>query len=210
MKFFACIFALLSLCAARADDLAMQVLAEMNLARTQPQRYAKIVAERAPRWRGSEGPRAAYEAVRFLKSARPVAELEWSEGIGHAALSHVLDIGARGGRGHYGSRGESPWKRMDRFGERTGYAAENISYSWGDARSIVMSLIIDDGVRNRAHRRNLFGASFRVAGVAVGAHARAGTMCVMNLASGFVEAGDRIAVRSAGLPRSPYSGMSFF
>lgn len=212
MRFFAFAFAaLLCVTAAHADeDLAAEVLAEVNLARTQPRLYAQFIAERAPGWRGSEGSRAAYEAVRFLKKVRPVPALEWSDGISRAALSHVLDIGTRGARGHYGSRGESPWKRMARFGERIGYAAENISYGWRDARSIVMSLIIDDGVRSRAHRRSLFGSKFRVAGIAVGEHARAGSMCVMNFASGFVEGGAaRVAVRS-GLPRSRYSGMSLF
>lgn len=189
MKSFAfALAALLSISMARAGDLASEVLDEVNLARTQPGRYAEFVAESAAASRGS---RAAREAVRFLREAEPRAPLAWSHGITQAALSHVLDLGRRGGRGHYGSRGESPWKRMSRFGQWTGSAAENISYGLRDARAIVVSLIIDEGVPGRGHRRNLFGENFRVAGVATGAHMRYGTICVMDFASGFVEAGER-------------------
>lgn len=212
MKFFVlALAALFSVAVAQANDLAAEIFAEVNLARTQPQRYAQIIAERAPSWRGLEGSRGAREAVRFLQKMQPVAPLVWSDGISRAALSHVLDVGARGRRGHYGSRGESPWKRMARFGEQRGQVAENITYGWHDARSIVMSLIIDDGVRSRAHRRNLFGANFRVAGLAAGAHAQAGTVCVLNFAGGFVEAGrERVAVQSSGLARPRYRGMRFY
>jgi uncharacterized protein YkwD len=198
MKFllFAAVATLFTITTACAGDLASDVLAEVNLARTQPERYAEFVAESAAAARGSQ---AVAEAMRFLQNAQPLAPLEWSEGISRAALAHVIDNGSRGRRGHAGSRGESPWQRMARFGQRTGSAAENISYGLRDARAIVVSLIIDEGVSGRGHRRNLFGAGFRVAGIATGAHARYGSMCVMDFASGFVEAGDgRIAARGGG------------
>jgi uncharacterized protein YkwD len=190
MKHFNVTVAILVFClsASRAEDLASEVLAEVNLARTQPGRYAEFVAESAAASRGS---RAAREAVRFLRNAQPRTPLAWSDGISRAALAHVLDTGIRGRRGHYGSRGESPWKRMARFGQWTGSAAENISYGLRDARAIVVSLIIDEGVPGRGHRQNLFGNGFRVAGVATGAHVRYGTMCVMDFAGGFVEAIER-------------------
>jgi hypothetical protein len=188
-----------------AQSQGSQILAEINLARTQPQVYSGYVAERAATWRGSEGPSAAMEAVRFLQKARPLPPMQWSDGISQAALSHVVDIGTRGARGHTGSRGESPWKRMGRFGQFEGHAGENISYGYRDPRLIVISLIIDDGVRGRKHRQNLFSSSFRVAGVAVGSHAGFGTMCVMDFASGFTEQGQpRVAAR-ATLSRSIYS-----
>ncbi|MEA3209209.1 MAG: hypothetical protein QOE70_2266 [Chthoniobacter sp.] len=201
----------LFLASIRAEDLGSRVLDEVNLARTAPQAYARHLAERAPAWRGIEGSRAALEAVNFLQRARPLPALAWSDGISRAALSHVLDIGARGGRGHAGSLGESPWDRMARFGKRQGLAGENIAYGQREAREIVIALIVDDGVRGRGHRANLFSRNFSVAGVAVGPHAGYGTMCVMDFAGGFLEAGDkRVAIRSDAGLRSIYSGKSFF
>ena len=61
------------------------------------------------------------------------------------------------------------------------------------------------------HRKNIFNRNFRVTGIAVGPHARAGTMCVMDFATGFVEAGEKsVAERGPGFLRSEYSGTSFF
>jgi hypothetical protein len=180
---------LLGAVTARAAELAAEVLAEVNLARTQPAVYAQFVADHAAagRVRASKG--ATREAVDFLRKTQPLAPLAWSDGISRAAMSHVEDTGARGSVGHSGSRGQSPWQRMARFGQWSGSAAENISYGVRDARSIVISLIIDEGVPSRGHRRNIFGSGFRVAGVATGGHAKYGIMCVMDFAGGFAEAG---------------------
>lgn len=198
MKFttFAIAVTLLSFTTARADDVAAQVLAELNLARTQPALYAQFVGDHAANGRGRASKSAVREAVAFLRKAQPLAALEWSDAISRAALAHVLDSGARGRTGHGGTRGQSPWQRMARFGQWTGRAAENISYGVSDARGIVIQLIIDEGVPGRGHRRNIFGSGFRLAGIATGGHARFRTMCVMNFAGGFVTAGEeRIASR---------------
>ena len=190
VKITALIVALL-LCAisARADDLAAQVQAELNLARTAPRQYAQIVAGH----RRIAGERAVAEAVRFLEKARPLPPLTRSEGLSASALCHVLDLGPAGARGHTGRDGSTPWKRMARFGTRGGYAAENISYGESDARGIVVSLIIDDGVRGRGHRLNIFGRNLFRVGIACGPHAGYGTMCVMDFAGAFAEAQARVA-----------------
>ncbi|MGB8168365.1 MAG: CAP domain-containing protein [Chthoniobacteraceae bacterium] len=206
------LFALTFLIAAAAhgESLPLQVLEEVNLARAQPLEYAQIIATRADNSRGSEGARAVTEAVRFLQKARPLPPLAWSPGISQAALSHALDLGPRGGTGHTSSRGESPWDRMARFGQWQGHAGENIDYGHSDARSIVISLLVDNGVPSRLHRANIFSRNFRVTGIAVAPHARSGSMCVMDFASRFFEAGEeRVATRGIVL-RSSYSGMSFF
>jgi uncharacterized protein YkwD len=76
---------------------------------------------------------------------------------------------------------------MERFGHWTGCAGENIAYGYRDARSIVSVWIVDAKVVGRGHRKNLFNADFRVAGVACGSHPRFGSMCVMDFAGGYEE-----------------------
>jgi uncharacterized protein YkwD len=181
-----------------ADD----VIAEMNLARTAPQQYAQILASRTAGYRGAEGAGVVREAVRFLEKQRPLAPFAVSEGIRNGALSHVLDMGPVGGRGHKGRNGSQPWDRMARFGKWVGGAGENIDYGQHDARGIVVRLIVDDGVRGRGHRKNIFSKDFRVAGAATGYHATYGSMCVIDFAGGFVETPGRVASRAA-LPASP-------
>ncbi len=185
-----------------ATDIADQVIAEMNLARTAPQQYAQIVANQTAGFRGKEGNGATREAVRFLEKASPLAPLAQSEGIRSSALSHVLEMGPVGGRGHVSHGGAQPWDRMARFGQWVGRAGENISYGKHDARGIVIQLIVDDGVRGRGHRKNIFNREFRVAGAASGFHATYGAMCVIDFAGAFVEAPGRVATRAAA-PGAP-------
>src|SRR5687768_13001014 len=70
------------LCSGAVAQDAAQVLAEINLARTQPQMYARIVAETARP--GREGEKAIREAVRFLEKARPLPALSLSAGLSRA------------------------------------------------------------------------------------------------------------------------------
>ncbi len=60
-------------------------------------------------------------------------------------------------------------------------------------RRIVVTLIVDQGVAGRTHRRNIFRPEYKVAGAAVGPHARYGAMCVIDFAGGFVEKGIAMA-----------------
>ena len=50
-----------------------------------------------------------------------------------------------------------------------------------------MALIVDDGVRGRDHRRNIFNPNYNAAGAAYGPHARYGSVCSIDFASGYAE-----------------------
>jgi hypothetical protein len=169
------------------------VLDELNLARTRPQDYAAIVEARMRDIPGAD-PRCVAEAAEFLRRQRPMEPLQSAPGLVMTARQHVCDQGASGQTGHRSANGASPWSRMARQGQWTGRAGENISYGFADARTIVVTLIVDQGVSNRGHRRNIFCPDFKVAGAACGPHARYGSMCVIDFAGGFVEKGERIAM----------------
>lgn len=197
MKFLTALLSLVLISSpAFAGDLAEDVIAEINLARTAPQQYAQILASRTVGYRGVEGEGVVREAIRFLEKQRPLPPLTLSPGMRNGALAHVLDMGPTGGRGHKGSNGSQPWDRIGRFGKWIGGAGENIDYGQRDARGTVVRLIVDDGVRGRGHRKNIFSSSFRVAGAAAGYHATYGGMCVIDFANGFVEAGGQVASRA--------------
>ncbi len=172
---------------ARAGEVSGAVLAEINLARTKPQTYAKIVASR------SAG-RSVDETVRFLNRAAPLRALAASRGLGQAALSHVRAQGDSGGVGHR-ERGENSSARMSRFGQWLGCAGENIDYGSRDPRSVVVRLIVDEGVPGKGHRANIFNRDFGVAGAAVGGHPRFGAICVVDFAGAFAERGTEVAAR---------------
>jgi uncharacterized protein YkwD len=175
------------------------VVIEMNMMRTDPARYARkyLVPLRAY-YHGSllkypgktaiatnEGISALEECIRELEHSRPVSCLSPRKGLTLAARDHAHDQGKTGATGHTGSDGSSMVSRMNRYGQWDLFAGENISYGYGEARKIVISLLIDDGVPSRGHRKNLLNNSFNVVGVDIGPHPEYRDMCVMDFAGGY-------------------------
>ena len=180
------------------SPLEQKVIAQMNLARTNPAGCAANLESRMRYYNGkllqlpgqipiltNEGVRAVEEAILFLESARPVPPLKVSRGMSMAARDHVKDQGPKGLTGHSGSDGSDPFSRMNRYGEWQGAAAENISYGDRTAEDIVMSLIVDDGVPRRGHRKNMFNPDYLVTGVAFGHHVKYGAMCAITYAKAY-------------------------
>jgi uncharacterized protein YkwD len=177
-------------------NLAEQTLIELNLARTDPHGYADILREFLRQFQGksyclpgsetmvrtSEGVKVVNEAIRFLLRQTPLPPLDWSRGLAAAAEELVDDEGKSGAVGHEGKLSGGPSKRIGRHCARQGMFGENIFYGPGEARLVIMSLIIDDGVPNRGHRKNIFARKFDKAGVACGYHPRFDEMCVIDFA----------------------------
>jgi uncharacterized protein YkwD len=166
----------------QAPRLDSGVLAELNLARTQPGAYARAL-EAAWRSRASgayDDPSAFREAVAFLRRQRPLPPLHAAPVLQGAALSHASVQGAQGGFGHVGPYGESLGDRLRRHGAFSMLMAEDISYGYASPREVVLQLIVDAGVPSRGHRSNIFNPLFREAGVACAPHRVYGAMCVVD------------------------------
>ena len=210
-----CTFCLLSVNLANAarTTAALEgsaVVREMNLARQHPEVYAQLLEARRDHYRGNlfvrpggiplrtkEGLAGLNEAIRFLRRARAVGALNLSTGISLAAADHVADQ-ANGTLGHDGSDRSNPGARMNRHGAWGVRWGENIAYGKSTSREIVMALIIDDGLRSRKHRENIFNPAFNYAGAAVGAHARYRTVCSIDFAGGYAEQGEAVNTLLAG------------
>ena len=170
---------------ARERSLDADVLHELNLARTQPQAYARALQEAARQTRASgayDDPAAFEEAVDFLRRQPALPPLGSDRALEGAALSHADYQGPRGGFGHDGPRGESLGERLHRHGAFASLMAEDISYGYASPREVVLQLIVDSGVPSRGHRANIFNPAFREAGVACGPHRVYGAMCVVDFA----------------------------
>lgn len=164
---------------------------EVNLARSSPEAYANILEQhyrtlgndRLHRREGRtlrmiEGRPAVNEAINFLRSTKPLPALNLNSCLSQSAQDHVSGTGPSGLTGHRGRDGSDPSERATR---RLGYRAqcgENISYDRDSAREHVIALIVDDGVKSRGHRVNIFRESYRSIGIGVGSHARYRNMTV--------------------------------
>jgi len=182
------------------SKLERDVIREHNLARADPPRYAAFLKLHRSRYTGKtlagpagrsiatqEGVAAVDEAIGELEKLRPMPPLAPSQGMSLASRDHAADIGQRGIMGHTGTDGSTPSDRMNRHGQWQGGCGENIAGGIADARSIVLQLIIDDGVPGRGHRRNIFNPQYRVTGVHFGSHGRLGSICVITYANGYTE-----------------------
>jgi len=173
------------------SPLEQAVVHEINVARTEPHKYAAFLAPLRSHFVGTtlqqpgdlapatdrgatlvthEGVKAVEEAVTFLRTTPPLPPLTASRGMSLGAKDHVKDQGQAGTIGHQGSDGSRSENRLNRYGRWQGKSAENIAYGVASARGMIMTLIIDDGVPGRGHRHNLFDPQAHVVGVACGPH----------------------------------------
>lgn len=187
--------------AAGYAKLERGVLAEVNRVRTNPSGYAALLEARLQYYHGSlyrapgdevslqtrEGAAAVREAIAALREARPMPALKFSGGLAHAARDHVRDQGPRGTMAHEGSDGSMPWDRADRYGSWKTRVSENLAFGPSDPRDVVEELLIDDGVRDRGHRKAMLDPDLRVAGVSCGPHKAYRVMCDVLHAVGYAE-----------------------
>lgn len=184
------------------NGIEHEVLAELNLARTNPAGFAEYVAEWIPYYEfkhrtlpgqetiwTTEGVRGVEQAIEYLDSVVPVGALKPLEGLTLAARDHAEDMGPGGGVGHMGMDDSEVSDRVSRYGKWHGKIGEVIAYGAVGARGIVIQLIIDDGVPSRAHRQTIFDPEFVFTGIAVREHAQFGTICVVTFAENYIEDG---------------------
>jgi uncharacterized protein YkwD len=132
-----------------------------------------------------EGAAAVREAVGVLRARAPIGVLTLDLSLTRAARDHVADQARTGATGHTGSDGSTTLTRVARYGTWMVSVNENIDYApMLSGRDVIESLLIDDGVRDRGHRRNIFDATSRVVGIACGPHPRYVATCVIVQAGG--------------------------
>lgn len=190
-KFAVALAFLLSPIPAAAQE-GSALVAEINRARADPQRYAEELRAYRKLFRGkivwlpglphglntSEGLRAVDEAIMFMQRQPPLPPLGAAPLLARAAGDHVRDQGATGQTGHAGGDGSNPGARVKRRGGDI-YVAESITYGPERVTDVVRQLIIDDGVPRRGHRKMLFDPRWRHAGAACGRHPAYRRMCVI-------------------------------
>jgi uncharacterized protein YkwD len=185
----------------RYDSLAAAIIPELKQLRRDPLAYARYLELLLPRFDGTllhrpgrpglrteEGASAVEEAIRVLRHTRPMGSLRSSSGLSRAARDHVRDQGPIGALSHRGSDSSTPAGRMKRYGRWDVAAGESIAVGSNSARDVVLQLLIDDGVKDRGHRKTLLDRGFAVAGAACGPHKEYEQICVIDFAARYAEA----------------------
>jgi uncharacterized protein YkwD len=182
-------------CVHPPDGLESGVRDELNLVRQDPPGYAFHLEDLRDSFRGKErkvaentflstqeGVPALNEAIRALQATQPMGTLSEDPCLGASAAEHVLDTGPAGLVGHDSKNGGHFPARIKRHLTRYRQVGENIDYGSSTAREVVIQLLVDDGVPDRGHRRNILEPAFNAAGAACGPHQKYGIMCVIDFA----------------------------
>jgi Ca2+-binding EF-hand superfamily protein/uncharacterized protein YkwD len=182
------------------SSLGEQVLAEINLCRSNPGKYAEKLRATLEYYEGNilskpgsvpieteEGPDSVNECIDQLNATDPLPLIRWSVPLASAAQVHVDDIGPAGEMGHLGTDNSDAGDRIERFCQWEGTIGENIDYGSTNAEDIVVNMLIDDGVSSRGHRNNILKPEHLFAGIADGDHRDMEHLCVIVFAQGISE-----------------------
>ena len=163
--------------------LAQDAHKAQNQVRTNPQSFIPKLEAMLPLFQGdvyrapgkialrtNEGPSAVKECIEFLRNAKPVHELTLSEGMSNACSDHANDIGPKNMVSHSGTDGSSFSKRLERYGDWMGTVGENCEFGGETGEEVIINLMVDDGVSNRGHRKNMFSPDFKFVGIACAHH----------------------------------------
>ncbi len=85
------------------------------------------------------------------------------------AKKHAQDMGQSGKIGHSSSSGKTYQERMDVL-ESYPNLAENCSYGYKEGLRIALELLIDEGVENLGHRKNMLSPKYQFLGVCIKPH----------------------------------------
>lgn len=163
---------------------------EINKARANPARYAEMYIK--PRlqhykdklYKGKmktkEGVAAVEECLKIMNAVKPLEPLKPEVELYKLAKEHTDKQSKTAETGHDTPGGKSFDKRFKKL-IKSGYTVgENIAYGEKTAIEIVVQLLIDDGVKNRGHRKNILEIKYTHCGISFGEHQKYRHMCTID------------------------------
>jgi uncharacterized protein YkwD len=190
-------------------DVEKDVILEINKVRANPQQYARevvqpildsfianpwnnpLIRRKGDTWLTTkEGQSVIKELIAELNKTKPMKILTPSTGMSKAAKEHTKDCSSHNRFDHTGSDGSQFWDRVDRYGKLNLYQSgggECLSSGSNSGEDIVLQLLIDDGVKNRGHRKILLDSNASKIGVGFGEHPRFNYMCTLDFAFDYTE-----------------------
>lgn len=142
--------------------------------------------------RTKEGKAAVKEAINVLQSTNPLCAIKPSPLLEKAARCHAMDIFDHSLVGHDGSDGSTSRTRIEKYAMWSGSIGECIDFGSNTPTEIVVSLLVDDGVESRGHRKNLLDPNFKLVGAVLGPHKIYSCACVMDFAGAVIDINDTL------------------
>ncbi|MBQ4024602.1 MAG: CAP domain-containing protein, partial [Treponema sp.] len=125
---------------------------------------------------------ALNECIAEMNAMTALSPLDWGEGLYKAADEWARTQGPTGQTGH----ASNTWDRVKKYCSYS-TSGENISYGPNTGKEIVIQLLVDYGVADRGHRKNILSSKFTHAGAAIETHSYYRYECVIDYAGGYRE-----------------------
>ena len=164
------------------EQIKKEVILETNRVRTNPKAYIPILERYLENFDDNiltrpdknecietqEGPKAYKEAIEFLKNQRPINEIEFDEQASKVAEEYAKILSS--GDDDHGDDESHIEERVAKYLDYDFAISECIDFGGSTGIEVIVNLLVDDGVKLRTHRENLFSNKFQYYGVAVATH----------------------------------------
>jgi uncharacterized protein YkwD len=156
-----------------------KVILFMNMARHNGPLFSETFLKAYIREKGLDNNSYIRSLRRDLKKVSGLVPLLPEKDLTAIAQEHARISGEKGKTGHDGFK-----KRFaSLMGNPYVHVGENCSYGYERAIDIVLSLLIDEGVKDVGHRNNILAPDFNSVGVAIRPHRSYRVNCVMDFGS---------------------------
>ena len=156
-----------------------KVILFMNMARHDGPLFASTFLRSYIQERKLENSSYIRSLQRVLKKTSRLVALMPEKDLTAVAQGHARRSGEKGTTGHSDFK-----KRFDPLlGNPYTQVGENCSYGYEQAIDIVISLLIDEGIKSLGHRNNILSKDFNSIGVAIRPHKKFRINCVMDFGS---------------------------
>jgi uncharacterized protein YkwD len=161
------------------NDEEKKVILFMNMARYDGPLFASTFLESYIKEKKLDNNSYTRSLKRDLKKVSRLSPLVAEKDLTAIAQGHARESGENGTTGHNGFK--------DRFepvlGNPYTHVGENCSYGYEKAIDVVISLLIDEGIKSLGHRKNILSPDFNSIGVAIRPHKTFRVNCVMDFGS---------------------------
>ena len=150
-----------------------EVIFITNLARINGPLFCETILN--PYLEGKPKTKYTRSLIRDLTKIRDLSPLIPQKDLYTIANLHALNSGKKGSVGHEGF--DRRFKPL--LGKYT-MVAENCAYGFEDGATIAIQLLIDEGVSNYGHRKNMLSQHYNSIGVSIQTHKKYRNNCVMD------------------------------
>lgn len=147
----------------------------VNYCRTNPKDFLEKVVLPYIEVKELKNVSEAKSLIRALNKQKPLNALEFSEDLYKIASEYAKEMGNKGFTGH-----RSYTSRFKKNEVKYAYTGENCSYGYNNPLDIVMQLLIDQGVSDLGHRKNILSSNFTKIGISIHPHKKNQWTCVMD------------------------------